>query len=75
MKLHVPSAGCHRVLSSDVANAVNYILQGVLNFPGGTAFGMGLPNYQSAGKTGTSNVESGNGTPFAAFAEIGRAHV
>ncbi len=28
--LPVPSAGCHRVLSSDVANGVNYILQGVL---------------------------------------------
>ena len=29
---------------------------------------MGLANYQAAGKTGTSNVASGNGTPFAAFA-------
>jgi membrane peptidoglycan carboxypeptidase len=66
--LPVPSAGCHRVLDADVAYAVNYILQGVLNFPNGTAYGMGLANYQAAGKTGTSNVTSGNGTPFAAFA-------
>jgi membrane peptidoglycan carboxypeptidase len=64
--LPVPSAGCHRVISSDVANAVNYILQGVL-VGGGTAAGLGLENYQAAGKTGTSNVASGNGTPFAAF--------
>ncbi len=28
--LPVPSANCHRALSSDVADAVNYILQGVL---------------------------------------------
>ena len=27
-----------------------------------------LANYEAAGKTGTSNVASGNGTPFAAFA-------
>ena len=66
--LPVPSAGCHRVISSEVAEAVNYILQGVLNFPNGTAYGMGLANYQAAGKTGTSNVAGGNGTPFAAFA-------
>jgi membrane peptidoglycan carboxypeptidase len=64
--LPVPSAGCHRVLSTNVAYAVNYILQGVLTT--GTAAGMTLANYQAAGKTGTSNVESGNGTPFAAFA-------
>ena len=64
--LPVPSAGCHRVMSTDVAAAVNYILQGVLT--SGTAAGMGLANYQAAGKTGTSNVQSGNGTPFAAFA-------
>jgi membrane peptidoglycan carboxypeptidase len=66
--LPVPSAGCHRAIPKEVAQAVNYILQGVLNFPNGTAYGMGLANHQAAGKTGTSNVESGNGTPFAAFA-------
>jgi membrane peptidoglycan carboxypeptidase len=66
--LPVPSAGCHQAIPVRVAQAVNYILQGVLNFPNGTAYGMGLANYQAAGKTGTSNVESGFGTPFAAFA-------
>jgi membrane peptidoglycan carboxypeptidase len=66
--LPVPSAGCHQVISPEVAEATNYILQGVLNFPGGTAYPNGLANYQAAGKTGTSNVTSGNGTPFAAFA-------
>ena len=66
--LPVPSAGCHQAIGVRVAQAVNYILQGVLNFPNGTAYGMGLANYQAAGKTGTSNVASGNGTPFAAFA-------
>ena len=64
----MPSAGCHQAIPVRVAQAVNYILQGVLNFPDGTAYGMGLANYQAAGKTGTSNVASGNGTPFAAFA-------
>ena len=68
--LPAPSAGCHRVLSSDVANAANYILQGVFTWAGATAAGLGpLPSgYQIAGKTGTSNVASGNGTPYAAFA-------
>ena len=66
--LPVPSAGCHRVISTRVAQAVNYILQGVLDFPGGTAYGNGLADYQAAGKTGTSNVANGDGTPYAAFA-------
>ena len=64
--LPVPSADCHRVISAEVADAVNYIVQGVL-VPGGTANGLELENYQAAGKTGTSNVASGNGTPYAAF--------
>ncbi|MGH3171965.1 MAG: transglycosylase domain-containing protein, partial [Trebonia sp.] len=68
----VPSAGCHRVLSSDVANAVNYILQGVFTWQGGTGAGLGpIPGYQTAGKTGTSNAASvvnSYGTPYAAFA-------
>jgi membrane peptidoglycan carboxypeptidase len=64
--LPVPSANCHRAMPSDVAAAVDYILQGVLTT--GTAGNLGPINgYQSAGKTGTSNV-SGNGTPYAAFA-------
>jgi membrane peptidoglycan carboxypeptidase len=67
--LPVPSAGCHRVLASDVANAVSYILQGVLNFPGATGTSLGpISGYQTAGKTGTSNVANGFGTPYAAFA-------
>ncbi|MGH3244844.1 MAG: transglycosylase domain-containing protein [Trebonia sp.] len=64
--LPVPSAGCHQAIPVRVAQAANYILQGVLG-QGGTANGLGLAGYQAAGKTGTSNVESGNGTPYAAF--------
>jgi membrane peptidoglycan carboxypeptidase len=68
--LPAPSAGCHRVLSSDVANAANYILQGVFTWQGATGLGLGpLPSgYPIAGKTGTSNVATGDGTPYAAFA-------
>jgi membrane peptidoglycan carboxypeptidase len=67
--MKVPSAGCRRAFSAQVADAANYILQGVLT--GGTAAppagpgGIGRP---AAGKTGTSNVEGGGGTPYAAFA-------
>jgi membrane peptidoglycan carboxypeptidase len=63
----VPSADCHRVLTSDVANAVNYILQGVLT-TGTAASPGGITGYETAGKTGTSNVANGDGTPYAAFA-------
>ena len=54
--LPVPSAGCHQVIPSGWPQAVNYILQGVLTSHGATACGLGLANYQAAGKTGTSNV-------------------
>ena len=65
--LAVPSANCHRALSPDVADAVNYILQGVLTT--GTAANLGgLAGREAAGKTGTSNVANNNGTPYAAFA-------
>ena len=65
--LAVPSANCHQALSSDVADAVNYILQGVLT--SGTAANIGgLAGREAAGKTGTSNVANNNGTPYAAFA-------
>jgi membrane peptidoglycan carboxypeptidase len=65
--LTVPSASCHQVLSTDVADAVNYILQGVLT--SGTAAQIGgLAGREAAGKTGTSNVEGSGGTPYAAFA-------
>src|SRR5579864_2172553 len=66
--LSVPSAGCHRVLSTGVADAVNYILQGVLVSPGTAATVGGLNGREAAGKTGTSNVANGFGTPYAAFA-------
>jgi len=62
----VPSANCHQVFPAVVADAVNYILQGVLTT--GTAGNLGgLAGRQAAGKTGTSNVEGGGGTPYAAF--------
>ena len=65
--LSVPSASCHQVLSTGVADAVNYVLQGVLTT--GTAANVGgLNGRESAGKTGTSNVANGFGTPYAAFA-------
>src|SRR5206468_10162852 len=65
--LQVPSANCHRVFPAEVADAANYILQGVLT--SGTAANLGgLAGRQAAGKTGTSNVEGGGGTPYAAFA-------
>ena len=65
--LAVPVADCHRAISSDVADAVNYILQGVLTT--GTAASVGgLNGREAAGKTGTSNVQNGFGTPYAAFA-------
>ena len=67
----VPQAGCHQAIPGDVANAANYILQGVLT-TGTASTGSGGPGgiagYQAAGKTGTSNVENGRGTPYAAFA-------
>jgi membrane peptidoglycan carboxypeptidase len=66
--MQVPSANCHQVISSDVADAVNYILQGVLTTGTAAAIG-GLPGREAAGKTGTSNVTApGLGTPYAAFA-------
>lgn len=57
----VESAGCHRVITGSVADAANYVLQGVLG-GGGTAFnrGIGIP---AAAKTGTAN-----GGYYAAFA-------
>jgi membrane peptidoglycan carboxypeptidase len=38
--LPAPSAGCHRVLSSDVANAASYILRGVFTWPWATGAGL-----------------------------------
>jgi membrane peptidoglycan carboxypeptidase len=66
--LAVPSSNCHQAIPTDVADAVNYVLQGVLTAPGATGAGLGI-GRPAAGKTGTSNVEGGNGgTPYAAFA-------
>ncbi|MBV9382990.1 MAG: penicillin-binding protein [Streptosporangiaceae bacterium] len=65
----VPSARCHRAISAEVADAVSYILSGVFT-NGATAAqpqGPGPIDRPAAGKTGTSNVTSGNGTPYAAF--------
>jgi membrane peptidoglycan carboxypeptidase len=62
-QLPVQAARCHRDMSQGVADAANYILQGVLDQPGGTANGRAIPGHHVAGKTGTAD----NGY-FAAFA-------
>lgn len=54
-QLPVAPPSCHRVMSRGVADAANYILQGVLTQPGGTAYGRAVPGHQEAGKTGTAN--------------------
>jgi membrane peptidoglycan carboxypeptidase len=59
--LPVMPSNCHRVLAAAVADAANYILQGVLVSPG-TAAGRGI-NVPAAAKTGTAN-----GGFYAAFA-------
>jgi membrane peptidoglycan carboxypeptidase len=62
--LAVPSAGCHRVMPQSIADAVSYILQGVLT--NGTAAGDGI-GRPAAGKTGTGDgphyVDFGGYTP------------
>jgi membrane peptidoglycan carboxypeptidase len=45
---------CYRDMSRGVAEAANYILQGVLNNPAGTAYGQGI-GRPAAAKTGTAN--------------------
>jgi membrane peptidoglycan carboxypeptidase len=66
--MKLPSGGCHRAFSAQVADAVSYILQGVLTGSGTASNIGGLAGREAAGKTGTSNVEGGAGTPYAAFA-------
>jgi membrane peptidoglycan carboxypeptidase len=61
-QLPIESAGCHRVLSSGVADAANYVLEGVLTNPSATAYGRGI-GRPAAAKTGTAN-----GGYYAAFA-------
>jgi len=58
--LLVPKANCHQAIKPGIADAVSYILQGVL--VNGTAAGQGL-NRPSAGKTGT-----GDGPHYVDFA-------
>ncbi len=62
-QLPVQSASCHRDMPAGVADAANFILQGVLQVPGATAAGRGIPGYEAAAKTGTAN-----GGFYAAFA-------
>jgi len=52
--LPVQSANCHQAFSHEVADAANYILQGVIGQPNGTASNRGI-NVPAAGKTGTAN--------------------
>jgi membrane peptidoglycan carboxypeptidase len=54
-QLPVRPASCHRDMSRGVADAANYILQGVLDQPGGTAANRDIPGLHVAGKTGTAN--------------------
>jgi membrane peptidoglycan carboxypeptidase len=61
--LPVMAPNCHRVIPAAVADAANYILQGVLVSPG-TAAGRGI-NVPAAAKTGTAN--SGYYAAFAGF--------
>jgi len=62
-QLPVQPAQCHRDMPQGVADAANYILQGVLTVPGATAAGRGIPGHTAAAKTGTAN-----GGYYAAFA-------
>lgn len=64
--LPVPSAGCRRVMPAAIADAVNYVLQGVLTQAGATAANRGI-GRPAAAKTGTAG-STGVGTPSAAFA-------
>ena len=50
--LPVQSADCHRVVSQAVADAANFVLQGVITSGTGTGRSIGIP---AAGKTGTAN--------------------
>ncbi len=49
----VPSAGCTRVIDSDLADAINKIFQGPYTGAGGTLSSVRIPGYTLAGKTGT----------------------
>jgi len=62
-RLPIPGPQCRRDMPAGVADAANYILQGVLSVPGATAAGRGIPGHPAAAKTGTAN-----GGYYAAFA-------
>ncbi|MDR2987544.1 MAG: penicillin-binding protein [Nocardiopsaceae bacterium] len=51
--LPVQGAACHRVMSTGVADAANYVLRGVLE--NGTAGGRNTLGREAAAKTGTAN--------------------
>ena len=59
--LPVQSAGCHRVMTTGVADAANYVLRGVL--VSGTAARRNILGREAAAETGTAN-----GGFYAAFA-------
>jgi membrane peptidoglycan carboxypeptidase len=61
--LPIQAPQCHRDMPAGVADAANYILQGVLNVGGATADNRGIPGRIAAAKTGTAN-----GGFYAAFA-------
>ncbi|HSR86390.1 MAG TPA: transglycosylase domain-containing protein [Streptosporangiaceae bacterium] len=54
-RLPVQGTRCHRNLPAGVADAANYVLQGVLTVPGATAANRGIPGYPAAAKTGTAD--------------------
>jgi membrane peptidoglycan carboxypeptidase len=64
--LPVPSAHCRQAIPQSVADAANYILQGVLTAPGATADNRGI-GRPAAAKTGTAGGAS-SPPPSAAFA-------
>ena len=64
--LPAPSANCHRVMPKTIADAVNYILQGVLTQSGATASNRGI-GRPAAAKTGTAG-SANSAPPSAAFA-------
>jgi membrane peptidoglycan carboxypeptidase len=64
--LPVPSAHCHQAIPQSVADAANYILQGVLTAPGATADNRGI-GRPAAAKTGTAGSAT-SAPPSAAFA-------
>ena len=62
-QIPVHKANCYRDMPKGVADAANYILQGVLTVSGATAYGRTIPGHYAAAKTGTAN-----GGYYAAFA-------